>query len=134
VPSPSPTLPGQLRVAVVLIGIEAFALFALAVLLMVKTLTGHPHSLAAALLGVAMALAGAVLLAACARGLLALRPSARSPVVVVELLALPVSYSLTFQAGLVGYGAPILIFALAVLYLMFTPPVREVLDRIDRDV
>lgn len=117
----------------VLIGIEAVALFALAVLLLVKTITGHPHSLPAALLGVALALFGAALLAFCARGLADLRPSARSPVVVIELLALPVSYSLAFQAGLVAYGAPILLFALAVLYLMFTPPVREVLDRADRD-
>ena len=47
----------------------------------------------------------------------------------IELLALPVSYSLAFQANRVGYGAPILLSALAVIYLLFTPPVREVLDR-----
>jgi len=38
---------------------------------------------------------------------------------VLELLALPVSYSLGFQAGLMVYGAPILLSALAVLYLLF---------------
>jgi hypothetical protein len=68
----------------------------------------------------------------CARALLRLRPAARTPVLVLEALALPVSYSLAFQAGRVGYGGPILVGALAVLYLLFTPPVRAVLDRGDR--
>jgi len=114
---------------VTLIGIEALALFGAAVLLVVKTVTGHPHSLAGALVGAAMALFAAAVLLLCARGLAGLRPAARSPIVVIQLLALPVSYSLAFQAGLVGYGAPILLCALAVLYLVFTPPVRQVLDR-----
>jgi hypothetical protein len=65
----------------------------------------------------------------CARGLFRLRPAARTPAVVIQLLALPVSYSLAFQAGRVDYGAPILLSALAVIYLLFTPPVRAVLDR-----
>jgi len=124
-----PAVPGQLRAAVTLIGIEALALFGAAVLLVVKTVTGHPHSLAGALVGAAMALFAAAVLLLCARGLAGLRPAARSPIVVIQLLALPVSYSLAFQAGLVGYGAPILLCALAVLYLVFTPPVRQVLDR-----
>jgi hypothetical protein len=129
VPANQSTLPGQLRVAIALIGLEALGLLSLAVVLLIKTITGHPHSLPAALLGVAMTLFGAAVLVLCARGLAALSPSARAPVVVIELIALPVSYTLAFQAGLVGYGAPILVIALAVLYLVFAPPVREVLDR-----
>ena len=38
-------------------------------------------------------------------------------------------YSLAFQADRPGYGAPILLVALAVLYLLFTPPARAALDR-----
>jgi hypothetical protein len=49
--------------------------------------------------------------------------------VVLQLLALPVGYSLAFQAGRVGYGGPILVAALVVLYLLFTPPARAALDR-----
>jgi hypothetical protein len=127
--SGTPTLPAQLRVAVVLVGIEALGLAVLAVVLLIKTVTGHPHSVPAALLGVAMSLLAAAVLVLCAKGLAAMSASARSPIVVIELIALPVSYTLTFQAGLVGYGAPILIIALAVLYLIFTPPARRVLDR-----
>ena len=52
-----------------------------------------------------------------------------TPIVVIQLLAIPVSYSLAFQAGRVGYGGPILIAALSVIYLLFTPPVRAALDR-----
>ena len=40
-----------------------------------------------------------------------------------------VSYTLAFQAHRAEYGAPILISALAVLYLAFTPSARAGLDR-----
>jgi hypothetical protein len=97
--------------------------------LVTKTFDGHPDSIGRALLGAAMALAGAAALALGARGLTRLRPAARTPMVVLQLLALPVAYSLAFQAGRVGYGGPILVAALSVLYLLFTPPARAALDR-----
>lgn len=122
-------VPRPLLVACVIIGVESLALLGAAVVLVVKTIDGSPGSVARALSGAAFAAGGAVVLALCVRGLLALRPSARTPVVVVELLAVPVAYSLAFQAGRVGYGGPIFVAALATLYLLFTPPVRAVLDR-----
>jgi hypothetical protein len=82
-----------------------------------------------AVLGAAFAIGGAVALGFCVRGLLRLRPAARTPVVVLQLLALPVSYTIAFQADHAAYGGPMLLAALAVLYLLFTPPVRAVLDR-----
>jgi hypothetical protein len=121
--------PTSLIVAIVVVVAQSLALAILGLILVVKAATGHPHSLAGALGGAGFALAGAFLLGACARAMLALRPAARTPIVVVELLALPVSYSLTFQAHRPGYGAPILLSALIVLYLVFTPAVRAVLDR-----
>jgi hypothetical protein len=84
---------------------------------------------ARAALDALLALLGAGVLAACARGLLHLRPVARSPVVVIELLTAVVSFSLGFQAGLIQYGGPLMLTAVVVLYLLFTPPVRAVLDR-----
>lgn len=122
-------VPAQVRAAVVIVGLQALAFAAGAATLVVKTAIGHPDSVARALIGAAFALLGAVVLGSCARGLLALRGVARTPVVVIELLALPVGYSLGFQAGLMAYGAPIIISALAVLYLLFTPPARKALDR-----
>ena len=57
------------------------------------------------------------------------RAAARTPVVVIELIALPVSYTLAFPAHRIEYGAPILVSALVVLYLLFTPATRAALDR-----
>jgi hypothetical protein len=48
---------------------------------------------------------------------------------VLQLLALPVGYSLAFQAGLPGYGGPILVLAVAELYLLFTPESRSSFPR-----
>jgi hypothetical protein len=126
-------IPVQVRAAAGIVALQAAALFGAAAVLIVKTIVGHPDSVARALLDAALALLGMLVLLACARGLLALRPAARTPVIVLELLALPVSYSLGFQAGLMAYGAPILLTAVAVLYLLFTPPARAALDR-ERDV
>jgi hypothetical protein len=122
-------VPGQVRAAAGLIVLEALALFAAAVLLVVKAVSERPASLAGALVGALLTLLAAAVLALAARALLRLRPAARTPVVVLQLLALPVAYSLAFQAGLVEYGGPVLVVALAVLFLLFTPPARAVLDR-----
>lgn len=124
-----PPAPRPVQVACAVIAAQALALLFAAGLLVVKTLTGTPNSVGRALFGAGLAVAGAALLVVAARSLLRLRPAARTPVIVLELLAIPVSYSLAFQAGRVGYGAPILIGALAVLYLLFTPPARAALDR-----
>lgn len=121
--------PRPLVIACAVIGLQALALVAAAGIVLVKAATQKSSDLTGALVLAAIALAGAFALGACVRALLRLRPAARTPVVVIELLALPVSYTLAFQADRVGYGAPILLSALTVIYLLFTPPVREVLDR-----
>jgi hypothetical protein len=122
-------VPAQVRVAAALIGLESLALLLAAGILVAKTLGGHPDSIGRALLAAALAIGGAVALGLGAVGLVRLRPAARTPMLVLQLLALPVGYSLAFQAGLVGYGAPILVGALTVLYLLFTPPARAALGR-----
>jgi hypothetical protein len=123
------TAPVQLRAAAVVIGLESLALVVGAAILIVKTVVGHPDSVGRALLGAGFALLGAAALAVGGRGVLRMRPAARTPVVVLQLLALPVSYSLAFQAGRVEYGGPMLVAALTVLYLLFTPSARAALDR-----
>ncbi|MEO8888025.1 MAG: hypothetical protein ABI301_00935 [Jatrophihabitantaceae bacterium] len=121
--------PGQVRAAVAIVGAEALALVAAALVLIGKTIFGNPDSLGRALSDAGLALGGAVLLAFGARGLFRLSPAARTPVLVLQFLAIPVSYSLAFQAGRVDYGGPILVAAVAVIYLLFTPPARAALDR-----
>jgi hypothetical protein len=125
-------VPGPLLAACVVLGLQVLALLAAAGVVLVKAATQHSHSVPGALLLAAIALAGAAVLVLCARGLLRLRPAARTPVIVIEALAIPVSYSLAFQAHRIVYGGPIMAGALAVLYLLFTPPARAVLDRADR--
>ncbi|SDJ31110.1 hypothetical protein SAMN05444157_2767 [Frankineae bacterium MT45] len=122
-------VPSALRWAAALLVLQSLGLVAAAGVLVVKTVVGHPDSAGRSLFGAAMAVLAALVLLACAHGLTRLRPASRTPIVVFELLALPVSYSLAFQSGRIGYGAPILLSALAVLYLLFTPPARAALDR-----
>jgi hypothetical protein len=122
-------IPGPLRAACVVLGLEALALLGATVFLVVDAVTGHPDSVGGAVLVAVATLLGGALLGVCARGLWRLQPGARTPAVVLQLLALPVSYTIAFQAGRYGYGGPILVAAVVVLYLLFTPPVRAVLDR-----
>jgi hypothetical protein len=125
-------VPTALKIAAALIGLQAVGLLVGGVVLLIDSLTGHPTDRASALLAAAFAALGAVALAFGARGLLRLRPAARTPVVVLEILAVPVAYQLAFDSDRPEWGGPILVCALAVLYLLFTPPVRAVLDRGDR--
>jgi hypothetical protein len=126
-----PSAPGPVRAAVVIVLMQALGLVAAAAFLLIESVTGDPDSLGRALLGAVLAVSGALVLYLCGRALLRVRPAARTPIIVLELLALPVGYSLAFQAGRIAYGGPILLAALAVLYLLFTPPAREALNRPD---
>jgi hypothetical protein len=113
------------RLAALIAATEGVALFALGVAYVVKTAVQRPDSYGRALFGAALALLGGVLLALLARGLDHLAGWARTPVILLQLIALPVGYSLGIQAGLIAYGGPILVAAAAVLYLLFTPEARS---------
>jgi len=127
-PQPAPTgssgPPTTVRLAALVAAVEGVGLVGLAGFYAIKTALDRPDSYAPALLGALMALAGGAVLLLLARALLRLRTWARSPLVVLQILALPVGYSLGFQAGLIGYGGPILLLAVAELYLLFTPEAR----------
>ena len=123
-------VPSQVRLAALVIGLEALALAVAACIVVEKAVTGHPAKWWSPYVLAALIIAGALVLLLAARSLVRLRAAARTPILVLQLLALPVSYSLAFQAGLVVYGGPILVAALTVLYLLFTPPAREALDRV----
>lgn len=124
-----PGVPTPLRVAAALVALEALGLALAAGWVVYDTITDTPDKVLRALLVPVLALAGAALLAYSARNLLRLRPSARSPLVVVQLLALPVGWAAAFDSHRPALGGPILLVALAVIYLLFTPPARAALDR-----
>ena len=96
------TVPKEIRSATIVIYLEAVGLLAAAGVLIDKTVTGHPNSLGRALLDAAFPIAGALVLVLGARGIGRLRPAARTPVVIIQLLALPVAFDMAFQAGLVA--------------------------------
>ena len=135
-PPPTPAeggvVPGTLRGAVVLLFVEALALVAVAVVVLVESAVSTAEDLTGALLQAVLAVVGALVLAGCARALARLRPGARTPALVLQLLALPVAYSLWFQGdGHPQYGAPIAVLALVTIYLLFAPPSRQALDRVE---
>jgi hypothetical protein len=115
----------ELRIAAVLVLVQAAALAVLVVVLAVKALTGHPHNLGGALGIAGFALLGAVILGLCGRGLQRGLRTSVSPVIVIEVPAAAVGFSLGIQAGRPGYGLPILLSALAVLALLFSPGGRR---------
>jgi hypothetical protein len=115
----------ELRIAAVLVLVQAASLAVLAVVLAVKALTGHPHNLGGALGIAGFALLGVVILGLCGRGLQRGLRTSVSPVIVIEVPAAAVGFSLGIQAGRPGYGLPILFSALAALALLFSPGARR---------
>jgi len=126
---PSSPPPG-IRAAAAIVLAEAAALVVTALVLIVLTFVHATTRLWAALAITGFVLFGAAVLALCARGLLRLRPSARSPVVLVQLLALPVGYSLGIQSGRLLIAGPILLAAVAVLVLLLSRSSRQALDHV----
>jgi hypothetical protein len=124
VPEPAPA-PAPVRLAALVAAVEGVALVGLGAFYAVKTAVQRPDSYGRALFGAAMALLAGACLLLLGRGLARVRGWARSPVIVLQLVALPVGYSLAFQAGLPAYGGPILVLAVAELYLLFTPEARD---------
>ena len=121
--------PGTVRLAAVLVAGEGAALLALAVVELAQLLVSDGTSLGLVLGTAGMAVAGGGLLLCLAGAVLRLRPAARSPVVVVQLIALPVGYNLAGASGRPEVGLPVIALAAAVLALLFTPGARAALDR-----
>ena len=125
----SPSLARTVWWASLLTVVEAAALLVTSGALLVLTALHTSTRLWAAFTVAGFALLGAAILALCARGLRNSVPSARTPVALVQLLALPVCYSLGFQAGKYLVALPIMCLALAILVLLFTPSANMELDR-----
>ncbi|MFL6164492.1 MAG: hypothetical protein ACJ74U_20030 [Jatrophihabitantaceae bacterium] len=128
-PAEPDAAPPSVRYAAGIVLVQAAGLLVTAIALLVLAVAHSSQRLWAALAIAGFALLGALVFYACGCGLLGLRPSARSPIVLLELLALPVGYSLGIQAGRALVGIPVLISAVAVLVLLFTPSARAALDR-----
>ncbi|MGY1730939.1 hypothetical protein ACI798_05410 [Geodermatophilus sp. SYSU D01045] len=121
--------PAVVRAALVA-AIEAALLIGGALVLLWLTLTSDPDSVARALAEVVyVGIFGAVL-AAAAVGLRRVSGWARGPVVVLQILLGLFGYSTAFPGGQPLLGIPLIVLAVAELYLLFTPEARlAFLDR-----
>jgi len=130
VSTPTPEQPpATVRYAATVVLLQAAGLAVVTVVLLVLAAVHASHRLWAALAITAFAALGTAIFYLCGRGLLGLRSTARSPLVLLEVIALPVGYSLGIQAGRLLVGLPVLLSALAVLVLLATPTAREALNR-----
>lgn len=116
--------PGTVRWAAVVVAVEALAILAGTGVFAVATVVGAPDSYGRAAFAVLIGLAVGAGLLRCAQALGRLEGWARAPVIVCQLLLIPVGYTLAFQAELPVYGVPILATCAAVLYLLLTPEAR----------
>lgn len=102
---------------------QAVALVVLAGIQVVMTVSGHPARPAFAVFAALMTLAAGLALAALGRLVRRLAGAARTPLVVLELLALPVGWGLA-QNGLWAYAVLVGVPPLVLLYLLATPAAR----------
>jgi hypothetical protein len=118
-------------VAALIVLAQGAALLVAVVVLVVEIARGGYDDAGRAWSDAAFALLGALIFGFAARGLSYLQPAFRTPLLVLEVLILPVGYSL-IQAGRWAYGAPIILSAVAVVALLLTRAARLALDRADR--
>jgi hypothetical protein len=117
------------RAAAVLVAAEGVLLLVLAVVEALSTVVGDPADPEGALVTAAFAALGGVLLLLLARAVGRGRAAARPPVVVVQLLMVPIGLNLIGASGRPEWGVPVLVVAAAVLALLFSPAARTTLHR-----
>ena len=116
--------PRSVRLSALVVAAEAAALAVAAGYLAVRTLTGGADSDRGAWGLVLFAVLGAVLLAACARGLVRVASWARGPVVAVQLLLGAVGLTAAFSYEHPEVGLPLLVPVAVTMYLLATPEAR----------
>ena len=119
-----PQAPPAVRRAALVVGVEAAALAAVALWLLVLTVTSTPDSVGRALAEVVYVSFFAVLLGAAAVGLWRLSPWSRGPVVFLQLLLGLFGYYSAFEWGGAWVGIPALVLVATELYLLATPEAR----------
>jgi hypothetical protein len=129
-PRPRPEVPGALRWAAVVAGIEAVAIGLGALAWLWLTLTSTPESLARALAEVVLIALVAVGLGAAAVGLARVAGWARGPVIAAQIFLGLSGFVAAFEADRPLIGLPVLLVVAAELYLLATPEARlAYLDR-----
>ncbi|MEV1008131.1 hypothetical protein [Streptomyces sp. NPDC049881] len=120
--------PRRVGAAAVLCGVQGAVIAVLGAVMLVLTVTGDPGDRRQAVAGAVTALALGVLPLAAGHGLWRLRRWSRGPAVIVQLLGLPVAWTLLGSGGLWPVAAVALAAsALAVLACLINPTATEAL-------
>jgi hypothetical protein len=119
--------PRPLLTVGVLVALQGLGVVGLAVFLVLESLTATTSDLGRALVAALIALLAGAGLLLVGRALLHGGRWARSPALVVNLIAVPVSIGL-LQGGRWYVGAPLLLWAVAVVVLLFSGPVNAALE------
>lgn len=114
-------VPPSVRRAAAIVALEGLGLFALGPVVLIGILTGEPDGLGRAWAEVVIAIGAGLMVLVLARALWRAAGWSRAPVIVTQLLAAPVGYSLAVPSGQPLYGIPVLAAAATVGYLLFTP-------------
>ena len=121
---PGPEAPQAVLWAALVAAVEAALLLGGALVLLWLTLTSDPDSVGRALAEVVYVAIFGVALAAASVGLRRVSAWSRGPVVVLQLLLGLFGYSTAFPGGQPLLGIPLIVLALAELYLLATPEAR----------
>jgi hypothetical protein len=120
--------PGSVTLAATIVAAEGIALVALAFSYAGLILAAHPHNRALALFGAVLALLFGAGLFVASRGLRNRRRAAYSPILLAQLIALPVGIGLV-QGGRPAIAAAVLTPSIVVLViLILTPGGRSVVS------
>ncbi|MBL7493235.1 hypothetical protein I6A60_40090 [Frankia sp. AgB1.9] len=109
--------PRALAAAAVLVAAQGLLLVGLGVWQVVRGFGHHIDNLGRAEFGGVLCLVCGVVVVGLARAQMVRRATSKTPIVVIELLCLPVGWAM-LQNGLLGYGLPLLVVAVATLALL----------------
>ncbi|MEU3185366.1 hypothetical protein ABZ707_14350 [Streptomyces sp. NPDC006923] len=132
-PAPTPR-PPRLTAAAAVCGLDALALLAGGVYLLVMGLLGRPDSPQQAEMGGLTLIALGVIPLLAARGLLLRRGWSRGPALITQIMALPVAWTLLqSSAGLIPVGIALAAVTVTGLVLLVNPATTEALNMRGRD-
>ncbi|MFF7179291.1 hypothetical protein [Streptomyces sp. NPDC008121] len=127
-PAEQPPRPARLAAAAAVAGIEALALVAGGLYVLVTGITGDPDSLTQAVTGGATLAALGLIPGLAARGLLLRRGWSRGPAIITQILALPVAWQLLqANSALIPAGIALAVLAVTGLVLLVNPATTEAL-------
>jgi hypothetical protein len=128
IPDTAAARPPSVTVAAVVAALEGVVLAAFALYMIVEGFVGHPESVARAEIGGVAVLCIALMPLLAARGLLRQRSWSRGPVLVVQLLALPVAWGMTQNGGaMIAAGAVLAVVALIGAVTLVHPATTQAL-------